>query len=172
METDQDLDLCHTSATPICFPDSHSLPALTAPGTTPPSQADLCASPGTLTRSHTLRHTLPFLLPTQPAALIPSSAPAAMAGMLLIHVSSPAAALPRPLALLRRTSLAHGGARSIYWCEVGYWGKCPLHSNEEKAAREQTRSKGSLFSFLGRWHMWGSGDVGEEGRSGVSQRQQ
>lgn len=124
------------------------------------------------THSDPLRHTLPFLLPTQPAALIPSSALAAMAGMLLIHVSSPAAALPHPLALLRRTSLAHGGARSIYWCEVGYWGKCPLHSNEEKAAREQTRSKGSLFSFLGRWHMWGSGDVGEEGRSGMSQRQQ
>lgn len=90
-------------------------------------------------------------------------------------MSSPAAALPQsphPLDLLRRTSLARSGARSIYWREVGYWGKCPLHTNEWKAAREQPRSKGSLFSFLGCRHMWGSGDVGEEGRSGASQRQQ
>lgn len=85
-------------------------------------------------------------------------------GMLLIHASSPAAALPHPWAPL--LPLAHGGARSLFCCEVGHWGKCPLHSNEERAAHEQTRSKGPPFSFLGCQHMWGSGDVGEEGRSG------
>lgn len=127
----------------------------------------------TYIRSDTLSHSL-----THPCSLSPfppsRSRPcrAVRAGMLLIHASSPAAALPHPPALLRRTSLAHGGAGSARCCEVGYWGKCPLHSNEERAAREQTPSKGSLFSFLGCRHMRGSGDVGEEGRSGVSQRQQ
>jgi len=128
-------------------------------------------------RARALSHTLTLTRtlssrPSQPAPHFWASALATMAWMLLIHMSSPVAALPqcpRPLDLLRCTSLAHHRAKSIYWPKVGYWGECPLHTNEWKAAREQTRSKGSLFSFLGCRHKGGRGDVGEEGRS---QRQQ
>lgn len=138
---------------------------LVLPGSTSSAQADLCANIGTLTHLHTLRHTLtrshtlvlPFPLPTQPF-------PALQGCQGRDAADSPAAALPHPLALLPRTSLAHGGAGRARCCELGYWGKCPLHCNEERAARQQTRSKASLFSFLGCRHMRGCGRGGKERR--------
>lgn len=67
--------------------------------------------------------------------------------------------------LLLCTSLAHSGAKSLSWLEVGHWGKCLLNADERQAAQEL----GSLFFSLGCRHMWGRG-MWE--RSGASQSQQ